>query len=342
LDCASIDLGRDSGASGTLTVSQSGGGTFVDALDGFVQLGLSAGASGTVNANAGYVGGKGIFVGGTSTAAGGAGVLNVAGGNVTASVNGLPNSGQCRVWNTAGSAINLSAGSLSCDTLLTSGNPALFNWTGGNLSITGTGGFSVSPTGPLGATLTINNGKQLIVSKTTTIAAGASVAVTGASAFNAGTLSGEGALSSDASFMFIGSDNTSTTFTGTITGAGGISKNGTGKLTVANTRIANLAIHSGSIAVLSTGGLPAGTSTLTSLTIDSGCKLDLTDNKLIAFGGASASSWTGTAYGGIAGLVQKGYNGGFQTGSGIVTSQTAAIKPSVLTALVTMSAADAG
>ena len=39
--------------------------------------------------------------------------------------------------------------------------------------------------------------------------------------------------------------------------------------------------------------------------------------------------------------MQSGYHGGFNDGFGIVTSQSAAIKPSVLTALVTMSAADA-
>ena len=42
---------------------------------------------------------------------------------------------------------------------------------------------------------------------------------------------------------------------------------------------------------------------------------------------------------GVAGLVQSGYHGGLNDGAGIVTSQPSAIKPSVLTQLVTMSAA---
>jgi hypothetical protein len=73
-----------------------------------------------------------------------------------------------------------------------------------------------------------------------------------------------------------------------------------------------------------------------------GGKIDLRDNKMIVTGGAGASTWTGSAYGGAAGLVQAGYNGGLQNGVGIVTSQSSAVSPQVLTGLVTMSAADAG
>src|SRR5204863_7067055 len=56
----------------------------------------------------------------------------------------------------------------------------------------------------------------------------------------------------------------------------------------------------------------------------------------------ASSGWTGSAYGGAVGLVQSGYNGGAWDGSGIVTSQSPAISPSVLTALVAVSANDAG
>src|SRR5439155_1993839 len=72
-----------------------------------------------------------------------------------------------------------------------------------------------------------------------------------------------------------------------------------------------------------------------------GGNIDLQDNKMIVVGGAAGSSWNGTAYAGVAGLVQSGYAGGFQSGVGIVTTQSNAIKPSVLTQLVTMSATDA-
>ena len=78
-----------------------------------------------------------------------------------------------------------------------------------------------------------------------------------------------------------------------------------------------------------------------SLSITGG-KLNLTDNKLIVTGGAAGSTWNGGAYDGVAGLVASGYNGGTQDGSGIVTDQSNAQSPSVLTQLVTVSADDSG
>src|SRR5204862_256419 len=130
--------------------------------DEFLDLGLQSmpvGASGqsvgTVNANSGMLTAKGIFVGGVSSAQRGTGILNVAGATVTANVQaGLTSSGQVRVWDTLNSAINFSSGTLRCDTLITSGNPSRFNWTGGTLNITGTGGLAISASGPLGASAT--------------------------------------------------------------------------------------------------------------------------------------------------------------------------------------------
>jgi hypothetical protein len=71
-------------------------------------------------------------------------------------------------------------------------------------------------------------------------------------------------------------------------------------------------------------------------------KINLSNNKAIVTGGAAGSTWNGSAYGGVAGLVQSGYNGGSNDGAGIVTDQSNAISPSVLTQLVTVSADDAG
>src|SRR5207249_3010754 len=73
-----------------------------------------------------------------------------------------------------------------------------------------------------------------------------------------------------------------------------------------------------------------------------GGKLDVNDNKLIVTGAAAGSSWNGSSYGGVAGLVQSGFNGGDWGGTGIVTSQSNAINPNVLTTVATMSADDAG
>ena len=72
-----------------------------------------------------------------------------------------------------------------------------------------------------------------------------------------------------------------------------------------------------------------------------GGKIDLRDNKLIV-SGATAGSWDGSAYTGVTGLIASGYNGGTQDGSGIMTSQSAAISPNLLTQLVSVSADDSG
>ena len=70
-------------------------------------------------------------------------------------------------------------------------------------------------------------------------------------------------------------------------------------------------------------------------------KLDLADNKLIA-SSESVGSWNGSNYDGITGLVASGRNGGFWTGSGIVTSMTAASGANHLTTLAVATAGEVG
>ncbi len=65
----------------------------------------------------------------------GTGVFNVSGGSAT--IGGL-----LKIWNTTDSAVNLSGGTLSVGTLDTSGNPALFHWTGGTLALTANNTFA--------------------------------------------------------------------------------------------------------------------------------------------------------------------------------------------------------
>src|SRR5207248_11077428 len=79
----------------------------------------------------------------------------------------------------------------------------------------------------------------------------------------------------------------------------------------------------------------------TGITVSSG-QLDVTDNKLIVSGAASASTFSGGSYGGVAGLVAAGRNGGTWDGTGIITSQSNAASPSVLTGLAVASADELG
>ncbi|HYO11332.1 MAG TPA: PEP-CTERM sorting domain-containing protein [Tepidisphaeraceae bacterium] len=68
-------------------------------------------------------------------------------------------------------------------------------------------------------------------------------------------------------------------------------------------------------------------------------KLDLKDNKMVVKGAAAASSWNGTAYGGVVGKVQSGYAGGALNGAGIGSSLAA---PNTRVAIGAAAAADIG
>jgi len=54
--------------------------------------------------------------------------------------------------------------------------------------------------------------------------------------------------------------------------------------------------------------------------VNIGAKLDLTNNKLIVGGVSPTGTLSGGTYTGVTGLLQRGYNGGGWTGSGIVTN----------------------
>src|SRR5439155_26072551 len=58
-----------------------------------------------------------------------------------------------------------------------------------------------------------------------------------------------------------------------------------------------------------------------------GGNIDLVDNKMIVTGGAAASSWNGSAYGGTTGRVEAGYGCWVQQGDGNVYVWTAALTP---------------
>lgn len=60
-----------------------------------------------------------------------------------------------------------------------------------------------------------------------------------------------------------------------------------------------------------------------------GGKIDLKDNRMI-FHNQGAGTWDGSAYDGVSGLIQRGYNGGDFLGSGIVTSMSGATDGSTL------------
>lgn len=82
--------------------------------------------------------------------------------------------------------LSLTGGLLSTDDLSINGT---FNFAGGTLAITGASGLTIGSGGPFGPAFTLQSGRNLNVSSTTTVASGALMAVDSGAGFSAGTLS---------------------------------------------------------------------------------------------------------------------------------------------------------
>ncbi len=113
-----------------------------------------------------------------------------------------------------------------------------------------------------------------------------------------GSMSGAGAINLSNRTLTLGTDGTSTTYAGAITGASGsaLVKTGSGKLTLTNSVnvMGNVAVNGGAI--------------------------DLDDNALIIHSG-DVGSWNGSTYTGLSGLIRSGRNEGTWDGTGIITSR---------------------
>jgi autotransporter-associated beta strand protein len=153
---------------------------------------------------------------------------------------------------------------LSTGTLDTNGNPARFlnDWSSGTLSITGSAGLDISSSGPLSNSLVVSSGKTLNVTKTLNVASGATYIVTGAASSTLGSITGSGEISTDTT-VTVGTDNTSTTFNGLLSGPGGtFVKTGSGTLTLtgANTYSGATTINAGTILANNGSGSATGSS----------------------------------------------------------------------------------
>jgi hypothetical protein len=125
--------------------------------------------------------GGNVYVGGSSSGAGGAGTLNMASGS-------LDVSGSLNIFNTPGTSARLSGGALTAASLNTNGNPSLFNWTGGNLTITASDFYFANGFGALGTNYSIHSGMNLEVAN----GQNEFVAVNSAGATYNGTLNQDG------------------------------------------------------------------------------------------------------------------------------------------------------
>jgi hypothetical protein len=193
-------LGNSSGSTGTYTLSGTGslvvtggiGGEFVglngkgifnqsggtNIVSGGFNLDIAAngGSTGTYTLSGGLASvSGGVYVGGTAIEPGGAGVLTVGGAGV------LNVSGTLTVYNTPGSSVTLSGGTISTAQLDVDGVPSLFNWTSGTLKLTS--GVTFDPTAgetsaAFGNSLTLGSGQTLMVTGNETLGGAGGFAIT--------------------------------------------------------------------------------------------------------------------------------------------------------------------
>ena len=104
----------------------------------------------------------------------------------------------------------------------------------------------------------------------------------------------------------------------------------------ATQHLASLSIASGATATLTAGGNKA----LVTGSVASAGRLDIGNNKLITQ--SPAGTFSGSTYTGVTGAIQSGYAGGDWSGSGIVTSMSAATGGNTLTSIGVASNADLG
>ncbi len=205
-------------------------------------LGIQPGSSGTATVDG--IGSKWTNSANMDVGDYGTGMLTIQNGGQITVATGL------KVWDN--SSLTLQTGGSVTTGSLSKTSGGTITWTDGTLDITGTGGLSVGPTGPLGASLTLDAAKTLNVTNTLTIASGATLTLSGSSLE-------VGALSNSGTFNW-------TSGTLSITGTGGLTIGSTGPLgaspTLGSARTLNvtntLSIASDATLSLSGGSVTAG------------------------------------------------------------------------------------
>ena len=148
----------------------------------------------------------------------------------------------------------------------------------------------------------------------------------------------DGTSSNPHNSPFLGAFNVATgsSVTATDVTATGVdmTKYGDGTATVDKMRSKSLNVAAGTLRV-APNSTASGVSTMETLTVASGAKFDLSDNKLITNDAVGTAS--GGTYDGVQGLVQAAYNSGAWNGSGITTSM-----PDAATGLTSIGVGNAG
>ncbi len=294
--------------------------------------------SGTYNLtfNAPTVAGSLLINGGSLTA----GTLNtsaVSTGTATSGTTLTESSGSLSAATInvqANSSFNYSGGSLTASTILTLASSSTMK-TDNTLSLTGVANFNVG-----NATLNVNSGSLTIPNlfnnnnRTLTKTGSGTLTISGPQA-NAGA--------APTITVSNGTLNLNSNANNGVVGAGLLVVNANSTTNFGSSQgLATINVGSGAVATATENPTPATTNKVINTTTVGTIagKLDLTNNKLItttAIGTVSGGIYTP---GSILGLVQSGRAGGTWTGNGIVTSETNAASPHVLTTLGVATGAD--
>jgi hypothetical protein len=152
------------GYAGTATFNHSNGTNSAN----WVSIGSTTGANGTYSISGGTLNAGNIYVGGDYVGAGGTGTLTISSSSVVNVTGGVS------IFNTPGSKVNFSSGTLATGAIDVQGIPSLFNWTGGTLEITkdvawDSGGLPVSTSVIFGSSLALSSSRTLRVDGNETI-----------------------------------------------------------------------------------------------------------------------------------------------------------------------------
>jgi hypothetical protein len=129
-------------------------------------LGFISGSTGTYTLSGGTFSAPSVYVGGSGSP-GGLGILAVSGGQFTVT-------GTLQTYNTVGSIVNLTGGTINAGALNFAGGLSQFNWTSGTLDITSNTVFdsaaaSTSAAGLFGSSLTLGAQQTLMVTGNETL-----------------------------------------------------------------------------------------------------------------------------------------------------------------------------
>jgi hypothetical protein len=261
------------GYEGAGLFNQTGGTNALTGGFNFV-IGYKAGSTGVYNVSGGSTNCTGgILVGGSTSGSGGSGILSVGGTGLLNIADGIT------AYDTPGSAIDLTGGTINTASLDFNGNPSLFHWTGGTLGLTSgvifdPGAAATSTSAAFGSSLTLGANQTLNVTGNETLGGTSSFSLT----LNPGSndiVSGTTTVNAGSTLNLAG---------GTLTTAQLIYN---GPLTITgNTRLGQF--NGASSLTIGTTGSPAflqlspgsGSSTTGALTVNSGSTLDVTNNAL--------------------------------------------------------------